>query len=48
MTLKGDHNKDYIKKRAIELLNKVGLSERINHFPNQLISKRKLFQYFFL
>jgi predicted ABC-type transport system involved in lysophospholipase L1 biosynthesis ATPase subunit len=36
MTLKGDHNKDYIKKRAIELLNKVGLSERINHFPNQL------------
>lgn len=36
MILKGDLAKAEIKRRAVELLEKVGLKERLNHFPNQL------------
>jgi ABC-type methionine transport system ATPase subunit len=36
MQLKGDLSRSKIHKRAKELLSKVGLGERIDHFPNQL------------
>jgi len=36
MQLKGDLSRSEIKTRAIELLTKVGLGERIDHFPRQL------------
>ena len=36
MILKGELSKSDIKKRATELLEKVGLGARLNHFPNQL------------
>jgi len=36
MILKGELSKGDIKKRATELLEKVGLGARMNHFPNQL------------
>lgn len=32
---KGNHNKNYIKQ-AKELLEKVGMSHRLNHFPSQI------------
>lgn len=34
MILRGEFDKTYIRNRAIELLTKVGLKDRINHFPN--------------
>ena len=36
MQLKGNISRSKIYKRAKELLSKVGLEERIDHFPNQL------------
>lgn len=36
MILKGGRSRGEIRKTAIELLEKVGLKERINHFPNML------------
>ena len=36
MILKGELSKAEIKKRATDLLEKVGLGARLNHFPNQL------------
>lgn len=36
MLLLGKLSRTAIKRRAIELLNKVGLGDRLNHFPNQL------------
>lgn len=36
MQLKGDLSRSKIHRRAKELLTKVGLGERIDHFPNQL------------
>lgn len=36
MQLKGDISRGKLYKRAKELLSKVGLEERIDHFPNQL------------
>ena len=36
LILKGELSKGEIKKRATELLEKVGLGARLNHFPNQL------------
>jgi predicted ABC-type transport system involved in lysophospholipase L1 biosynthesis ATPase subunit len=34
MTLKGELSKAAIRGRAMELLTRVGLRERVNHFPN--------------
>ena len=36
MQLKGDLSRSKLYKRAKELLTKVGLEERLDHFPNQL------------
>jgi putative ABC transport system ATP-binding protein len=36
MTLRGDLSRGEIRKRALRLLEDVGLKERVNHFPNQL------------
>jgi putative ABC transport system ATP-binding protein len=36
MKIKGELNSDEIHKRAVELLEKVGLGNRLTHFPNQL------------
>ncbi len=36
MKIRGELNSEQIKKRAIELLEMVGLSTRLYHFPNQL------------
>ena len=36
MKIKGKLSSKEIRDRAMELINKVGLSNRINHFPNQL------------
>ena len=36
MLLLGKLSRSNIKRRAVELLNKVGLSGRLNHFPNML------------
>jgi len=36
MKIKGELSSDEIHKRAVELLEKVGLGNRLNHFPNQL------------
>jgi putative ABC transport system ATP-binding protein len=36
MKIKGQLSSDEIHKRAVELLEKVGLANRLNHFPNQL------------
>jgi putative ABC transport system ATP-binding protein len=34
MILRGELSREKIRDRAIELLNQVGLKERLNHFPN--------------
>ena len=36
MKIKGKLSSKQIKERAMELITKVGLSNRVNHFPNQL------------
>ena len=36
MKIKGKLSSKQIKERAMELIKKVGLSNRVNHFPNQL------------
>ncbi len=36
MKIKGDLTSTEIRKRALELLDSVGLLNRINHFPNQI------------
>lgn len=36
MKVKGELSSKQIRERALELIEKVGLSNRINHFPNQL------------
>ena len=36
MVLRGEMTKEEITARAKELLTKVGLEKRMNHFPNML------------
>jgi len=36
MVLRGKLTRKEIRKRAVELLEKVGLKERLNSFPNML------------
>lgn len=36
MKIKGELSSSQIRERATHLLQKVGLSHRLNHFPNQL------------